>query len=423
MTGVGWCPEDAIYLNHIIPRSQLLVLPSWSWLVDGKGIATKLKNAGLGPANQIKDYGVNLECPKCHYRFDNINMLGEWPGLPCGVKFDPSDTEILQHLAAKSGVGSSKPHRFIDDFIPTLDQEDGICYTHPENLPGAKKDGSSVHFFHKITNAYASGQRKRRKINNQHSSIKEDVRWHKTGKTKPVMENGVQKGFKKIMVLYRISNKGKKPDKSKWVMHQYHLGTNEDEPEEQYVVSKIFYQKKHTENNNTSLTEDINNRNPVSPGTPKTSTPNPPQPEKSVSCDGAIDDYAYKEAEFVRETPHPSSTSSQFKSIVEAGTCSEGNSHATDDNRVKDSTPSNGILSSSCSLLDVGLSNGPLDSFTNTSLKNSSAYTNNFPGLDKNVPCGIADLENLEFDCPLDFQLTDLNFGSQESLLGWFDYI
>ncbi|XAR58229.1 hypothetical protein NMG60_11026643 [Bertholletia excelsa] len=385
-----------------------------------------MKNAGLGAAYQIKVTGENLECPTCHCRVDSINVLGEWPGLPCGVKFDPSDVEILQHLAAKSGVGNSKPHKFIDDFIPTLDHEEGICYTHPENLPGAKKDGSSVHFFHKTTNAYASGQRKRRKINNQHSSTKEYVRWHKTGKTKPVMENGIQKGFKKIMVLYRISKKGKKPDKSKWVMHQYHLGTNEDEPEEQYVVSKIFYQKKHTESKYTSLIEDINNRNPASPRTPKATTPNPPEPEKSVSCDDAVDDYAYKalvkEAEFVRETSHPSSTSSQFKSIMEARTWPEGDSQAIDDNGMKDNTPSNGIFSSGTSLLAVGLSNGPFDSFSNTTL-NSFANTSNFPGLDKTVPCGIADLENLEFHSPPDFQLTDLSFGSQESFPGWLDHI
>lgn len=59
-----------------------------------------------------------------------------WPGLPAGVKFDPSDVQILEHLAAKCGVGESDPHMFIDEFIPTLDMENGICYTHPENLPG-----------------------------------------------------------------------------------------------------------------------------------------------------------------------------------------------------------------------------------------------------------------------------------------------
>lgn len=60
----------------------------------------------------------------------------EWPGLPKGVKFDPSDQEIIWHLLAKVGVGNSKPHPFVDEFITTLEVDDGICYTHPQNLPG-----------------------------------------------------------------------------------------------------------------------------------------------------------------------------------------------------------------------------------------------------------------------------------------------
>ena len=60
-----------------------------------------------------------------------------WPGLPAGVKFDPTDREILEHLEAKLGVNKAKPpHPYIDVFIPTLDGENGIYYTHPERLPG-----------------------------------------------------------------------------------------------------------------------------------------------------------------------------------------------------------------------------------------------------------------------------------------------
>lgn len=65
-----------------------------------------------------------------------VQVSNEWPGFPAGVKFDPSDVEILEHLAAKCNVGSSKQHLFIDEFIPTVDKQEGICYTHPENLPG-----------------------------------------------------------------------------------------------------------------------------------------------------------------------------------------------------------------------------------------------------------------------------------------------
>lgn len=56
-----------------------------------------------------------------------IQVSPEWPGLPIGVKFDPSDVELLEHLAAKCGVGNSKPHMFIDEFIPTIEGDQGIA--------------------------------------------------------------------------------------------------------------------------------------------------------------------------------------------------------------------------------------------------------------------------------------------------------
>jgi hypothetical protein len=52
------------------------------------------------------------------------------------VKFDPSDQEIIWHLLAKAGNGGIKSHPFIKEFIPTVENDDGICYTHPKNLPG-----------------------------------------------------------------------------------------------------------------------------------------------------------------------------------------------------------------------------------------------------------------------------------------------
>lgn len=55
------------------------------------------------------------------------------------MKFDPSDQEVIYHLLAKVGVGNLEPHPFIDEFIPTVDEDDGICYTHPQYLPGTLK--------------------------------------------------------------------------------------------------------------------------------------------------------------------------------------------------------------------------------------------------------------------------------------------
>lgn len=56
------------------------------------------------------------------------------------------------------------------------------------------------------------------------------------------MVNGKQKGCKKILVLYTNFGKNRKPEKTNWVMHQYHLGQHEEEREGELVVSKIFYQ-------------------------------------------------------------------------------------------------------------------------------------------------------------------------------------
>lgn len=65
-----------------------------------------------------------LICRSCGHR--------SWD-VPAGVKFDPSDEQILEHLEAKL---KRSLHPLIDQFIPTLEGEHGICYTHPQNLPG-----------------------------------------------------------------------------------------------------------------------------------------------------------------------------------------------------------------------------------------------------------------------------------------------
>jgi hypothetical protein len=53
------------------------------------------------------------------------------------VKFDPTDQELIEHLEAKvESKNMQKSHPLIDEFILTIEGEDGICYTHPEKLPG-----------------------------------------------------------------------------------------------------------------------------------------------------------------------------------------------------------------------------------------------------------------------------------------------
>uniref|UniRef100_A0A7N0ZU87 NAC domain-containing protein n=1 Tax=Kalanchoe fedtschenkoi TaxID=63787 RepID=A0A7N0ZU87_KALFE len=182
-------------------------------------------------------------CPGCGHKLDG---KPDWLGLPAGVKFDPTDQELIEHLEAKveSINGHIKSHPLIDEFIPTIEGEDGICYTHPEKLPGVTRDGLSRHFFHRPSKAYTTGTRKRRKIQTECCDPQAggETRWHKTGKTRPVLANGKQKGCKKILVLYTNFGKNRKPEKTNWVMHQYHLGQHEEEKEGELVVSKIFYQ-------------------------------------------------------------------------------------------------------------------------------------------------------------------------------------
>ncbi|XP_058776438.1 SUPPRESSOR OF GAMMA RESPONSE 1-like [Vicia villosa] len=212
--------------------------PSCSWLVDKSSIAAKIWHASGATERVISGSNPTTACPNCQHVIDNRRVTQEWPGLPRGVKFDPSDQEIMLHLLAKVGQENLKSHPLIDEFIPTIDMDEGICYTHPRYLPGVALDGSVSHFFHRAVKAYNSGSRKRRRVNGQDDLSY--VRWHKTGKTKPILLNGVQIGSKKIMVLYSTQDSS---GKTNWIMHQYHLGTKENEKHGEYVASKVFYQQ------------------------------------------------------------------------------------------------------------------------------------------------------------------------------------
>ncbi|ONK58750.1 uncharacterized protein A4U43_C09F16270 [Asparagus officinalis] len=387
-----------------------------TWLVNARGIARKVKNANRFSNYQIKELGIEAhrECPSCNHIIDNSDVSLEWPGLPAGVKFDPTDIELLEHLAGKTGL--AKAHMFIDEFIPTVEDARGICYTHPENLPGVKKDGSSIHFFHRISNAYATGHRKRRKIGECNSTSEERVRWHKTGKTKPVMENGVPKGWKKIMVLYRSLKKGCKPDKANWVMHQYHLGIDEDEKDGELVVSKIFYQQ------NTKLTEgdaekvqDSDVSVGTCPTTPKTVTPELRRAEKlsplsetheyNASPLSETHEYnAQKELHLECEVP-PSVTQQMDNGVNSLWLAGESQAvEEFDPTAIDESLLCHEVLDS------FGLANPDLDHGRNDMLNRNA----------KTAPL-FSDLDNIIIDTPPDFQLADLQFGSQDSISSWLD--
>lgn len=390
-----------------------------AWLINGRGIAKKIKNATHYSNYQIKDVETeaNRECPNCKQLIDNSDVTLEWPGLPAGVKFDPTDAELINHLAGKVGLGNSKSHIFIDDFIPTLEEDQGICYTHPENLPGASKDGNSVHFFHRTSNAYATGHRKRRKIHRLcDSSSEERVRWHKTGKTKPVIVNGIRKGWKKIMVLYRSSKKGCKPDKANWVMHQYHLGIDEEEKDGELVVSKIFFQQNQKQmykidDEQVEEACDVLTAG-VGPGTPKTNTPRPKEHSLSPEALEKILDHLPPLNGLYEEFKKPLSVV-HHKDEGANDLWWAGESQAIDE-------PNSNILDKTLHCKEV------LDSFAaagGSSLRLNSIEHGGSTGMlnNDNILNGYPDLDDIEMDTPPDFQLADLQFGSQDSITSWLD--
>nr|CAB3487386.1 unnamed protein product [Digitaria exilis] len=253
-----------------------------SWIMNGVGLITKIRNAAQLTYLRLGELVANpcIKCPNCQFGIDTSNVSLVCPALPAGVKFDPSDPELLQHLQEKSSLLNSKSHALIDEFIPTIEKEEGICYTHPKNLPGIKMDGSSFHFFHRVSYAYGCGQRKRRKVSGDvGSACDEHIRWHKTGASKAIFdENGIKKGWKKILVLYRGSKRGdNKPDRDNWVMHQYHLGADEDEEDGALVVSKISYQLPLKKNDKSEMDDIVVESETfvakIDPRTPKTDPP------------------------------------------------------------------------------------------------------------------------------------------------------
>lgn len=84
------------------------------------------------------------------------------------------------------------------------------------------------------------------------------------------------------MVLYVTPIRGGKAEKTYWVMHQYHIGTREDEKEGEYVVSKVFYQQqqiKQTDKGEQNMPDDIDLiHEKVDPVTPE-----PPRTERRIS--------------------------------------------------------------------------------------------------------------------------------------------
>ncbi|XP_048539666.1 NAC domain-containing protein 75-like [Triticum urartu] len=173
--------------------------------------------------------------------FQVFRSKKDWPVLPAGVNFNPTDQELIEHLEAKVSANSTRSHPLIDSFIPTIDSEYGMCYTHSEKLPGITLSGLSKHFFQHNSRAFKRGTRTRRKIQSKCGMHADASQWQKTGNTMSVMVNGQQTGSKKVLVLH--TNKNFAQQRTNWVMHQYHLGDLEIEKEQKLVACKILYQR------------------------------------------------------------------------------------------------------------------------------------------------------------------------------------
>nr|UBT01686.1 NAC transcription factor 82 [Litchi chinensis] len=461
-----------------------------SWLVDSNRIATKIKSASgtCHPERVVWKSNPTKACPNCRHVIDNSDWLSiwlfvvatypahpntclserqlilelddnklmsgvtsdwvaqEWPGLPRGVKFDPSDQEIIWHLLAKVGEEGFKPHPFVEEFIPTVVQDDGICYTHPQYLPGVKQDGSSSHFFHRAIKAYSTGTRKRRKIIGDDFG---DVRWHKTGRTKPVMLDGVQKGCKKIMVLYMSMARGGKAEKTNWVMHQYHLGTGEDEKEGEYVVSKIFYQQQQgklgdkIEQDFPESTDAVIAK--VDPVTPKSVTPDPPRTERRSSdlhqefSSTCADQVTQKHCEVrcVEEEVQFECGKPNYNDQPEAENhtnqmVDDNDNQAEEDPKWWDSE-SQYLLDSQQLVEGLSLCDELLQSQSPNREGNINGASERKACLSDYAQLGPEDLKkdleecqtlildpaNIELDTPPEFRLSQLEFGSQDSFIAW----
>uniref|UniRef100_A0A2P2JQB6 NAC transcription factors 7 n=1 Tax=Rhizophora mucronata TaxID=61149 RepID=A0A2P2JQB6_RHIMU len=314
---------------------------------------------------------------------------------------------------------------------------------------GVKQDGSVFHFFHRAIKAYNSGTRKRRKIQGDDFG---DVRWHKTGRTKPVILEGVQKGCKKIMVLYVRVAKGVKTEKTNWVMHQYHLGTGEDEREGEYIISKIFYQQQQGnkgDRNEDNISENIDDMiAKVDPVTPKSVTPDPPGSERPCAeynlcnetnitniCPDLCEQHADVdriEDDFLPDFENlnnndQSKTENHANQVADADDNQAAEEHNWWDSESQHLLDSQQLVEG-LSLCDELLrSQSPnRDGSVNERAEGKpclSDYANLDPeDLKKDLEeCQnlVLDPANIELDTPPEFRLSQLDFGSQESFIAF----
>ncbi|CAN6307492.1 unnamed protein product [Urochloa humidicola] len=151
-----------------------------------------------------------------------------WPGLPRGVEFNPSDSDLLWHLAAEVGNGLAERHPFINEFIKSVDDDRGFSYTHPQDIPGVRQDGRASYFFHRRFESYSN-------------EGDENISWKKTGRSRSIILNGTLQGCKEVFALYTGTASDKSSQETDWRLHQYHI-MNAVKDEGDVAVSKIFFE-------------------------------------------------------------------------------------------------------------------------------------------------------------------------------------
>nr|CAE05864.3 OSJNBa0044K18.6 [Oryza sativa Japonica Group] len=290
------------------------------WIIaGGKVIATKIRNATQLLSCKLGELVPEAwrECPNCKCHIDNSDVTLQWPEFPDGVKFDPSDLEVLEHLERKINLGNPGPQGLIDHFIPTLEK---------------------------------------------------------------IYHNGVLKGWKKILVLYKGSKKNKIVQ-ANWVMHQYNLGVEEGGEDGELVVSKVFYQLSSKQTGTPemdSVTEEASDALTIR-SDPITPITNPPLPRCLMNspCDT-------EQNGTISHDQEGECSTSTLRPMVEAGNragCSAGASTAGD--------------------------------FNEDLLQRCEFPEDPVPTLDDTLPFLYTDETDL-------FSWEDFQFGSQESF-GWVD--
>ncbi|XP_020398503.1 SUPPRESSOR OF GAMMA RESPONSE 1 [Zea mays] len=149
-----------------------------------------------------------------------------WPGLPRGVEFNPSDSDLLWHLAAEVGNALAERHPFINEFIKFVDDVREFICTHPQHIPGVRQDGRASYFFHRSFEPYINE-------NDVNNCLK------KIGSHRSIILDGTLMGCKEVFALYADMPSDKRSQETDWRLHQYHL-QNTVKAESEIVASKIF---------------------------------------------------------------------------------------------------------------------------------------------------------------------------------------